>query len=255
MASKIISSVLVTGSNRGIGFELVKAFLEKANPPQHIFGTCRNPTGAQELNSLATKHSNLHIIQLDATNQESIKAAYKAVHDRLKGCGLNMIINNAGIFVGKNKELPNEERMIVTFKTNTIGPLIVTKEFLPLLKKAVQESPDEKMSCSKASVINISSELGSITNVPDMYSMFPAIDYRCSKVALNMLTRCQSESYKKDGILCVVIHPGWVQTDMGGPEAPVTEQECVTGIMGVFEKLTEKQSGSFLDWKGNTIPW
>uniref|UniRef100_A0A8C5MRB3 Uncharacterized protein n=1 Tax=Leptobrachium leishanense TaxID=445787 RepID=A0A8C5MRB3_9ANUR len=138
MSDEMIASVLVTGSSRGIGLELVKTFLKRSKPPQHVFATCKNPTGAQE--------------------------------------------------------------------------------FIPLLKQATQEGPKDKMCCSKASVINITSELGSLSKIPNVFLSFPAIPYSCSKAALNMLTRLQAETYKKDGILFVAIHPGWVQTDMGGPQ-------------------------------------
>ncbi|XP_053305132.1 C-factor-like [Spea bombifrons] len=254
MASLRINSVLVTGSNRGIGLELVKRFLEKVNP-QHVFATCRNPEGAQELKSLAAHHPNLEVIQLEVTDRNCIKAAYHVIEKKLNGRGLNMLINNAAIAMENTVETADENEMINSFKTNTIAPMILTQEFLPLLNKAAQENASMKNSCNKASVINITSSLGSVGDVPSFYANYPKIGYRCSKAALNMLTRCQTEAHKGSGILFVALHPGWVQTDMGGPMAPMTVQESVSGIVGVLETLSEEQNGLFLDWKGDQIPW
>ncbi|XP_042717292.2 C-signal-like isoform X2 [Chrysemys picta bellii] len=126
--------------------------------------------------------------------------------------------------------------------------------FLPLLKKAAQGSSQKGLSCSKAAIVNISSVLGSIERVPETFFK-PVISYRCSKAALNMLTRCQALSYAEDGILCAAVHPGWVQTDMGTQKADLPVDESVRGILTVLPTLSEKHSGSFWSWAGETIPW
>ncbi|XP_043382399.1 uncharacterized protein LOC102940329 [Chelonia mydas] len=128
------------------------------------------------------------------------------------------------------------------------------KAFLPLLKKAAQGSSQNGLSCSKAAIVNISSFMGSIDRVPETFSV-PAISYRCSKAALNMLTRCQAPSYAEDGILCTAVHPGWVKTDMGTQEAHLPVDESVRGILAVLPTLSEKHSGSLWSWTGKTIPW
>ncbi|XP_053305130.1 C-factor-like [Spea bombifrons] len=253
MAGVNAESILVTGSNRGIGLELVKTFL-KTNP-QHVFAACRNPETAQELISLASTHQNLHIIQLDVADLQSIKAAYQAVQEKLQGRGLNILINNAGVATYKTVETSDEADMIYTYKTNTIAPMVITQEFMPLLKKAASENPAQEMSSSKACVINISSVMGSIAEVCGEFSMYLLISYRASKAALNMLTRCQAEAYRANGILFVALHPGWVQTGMGGQGAQISAEESVGGMMEVFSKLSEKDSGTFVDWRGNTVPW
>ncbi|XP_027563140.1 uncharacterized protein LOC113980083 [Neopelma chrysocephalum] len=82
---------------------------------------------------------------------------------------------------------------------------------------------------------------------------------RCSKAALNMLTKCQSLAYKEHGILCVTLHPGWVQTDMGGSsesfKPPLTIDASVQGMLKVLSSLSEKETGTFLDWEGKMLPW
>ncbi|XP_077311856.1 C-signal-like [Lithobates pipiens] len=256
MVNLIIRSVLVNGSSRGIGLELVKAFLFKQGPPvQSIFAACRNPDSAQELKSLSSKHSNLATVRLDVTNPTSIEDACSDITERLNGRGLNLLINNAGIAVFHSLYEATAEDMMEMYKTNTIGPMLVTQAFFPLLKKAAQENPNEVKSCSKAAVINISSGAASIERTPLEFSVQPLFEYRCSKAALNMLTRCQAEAYKTDGIIAVTVAPGWVQTDMGGPKAPLKPHDSVGGMMKVFDTLTEKHNGMFLNWKGQTVPW
>ncbi|KAM5146693.1 C-signal-like [Mantella aurantiaca] len=255
MANLVIRSVLVTGSSRGIGLELIKAFLNKQNPPEHVFAACRNPESAQELKSLTSKHPNLVIVRMEVTDKASIEDAYIVVKETLKGHGLNLLINNAGILIRHLIDETTAEDMMTLYKTNTVGPMLVTQAFAPLLKKAALENPKEVMSCNKAAVIHISSDLGSIEKTSLEWYPHILVEYRCSKAALNMLTRCQAETYKTDGIIAVTFAPGWVQTDMGGANAPLKPQESVGGMMEVFDILTEKHNGIFLDYKGMTVPW
>ncbi|XP_061449859.1 C-signal-like [Rhineura floridana] len=249
-------SILVTGSNRGIGMELVRQLVEMTDPPEHIFATCRNPDGprGKALHDLADKHPNIHVVQLEVEDQSSVKAAVPVVESHLKGKGLNLLINNAG----RNSctlllEDVDQQDMLSDFSTNVAGPIIVVKEFLPLLKRAATETTTEELSCRKAAIINVSSLIGSIggfdVSVPPMYS------YRSSKAALNMITICLSVELKKDGILCTSVHPGWVKTDMGTEKAPLTVQCSVQGILKVLANLSSSSTGAFLDWKGNSIPW
>ncbi|KAL2300232.1 hypothetical protein Nmel_012200, partial [Mimus melanotis] len=213
-------TVLLTGSNRGIGLELVKQLLGSPRPPAWIFATCRDPEGprAQELRDLASKHPNLVLVELDVENPSAITDAAKVVEGKLDGMGLNLLINNAGIYTPTaSLETVDAEDMVKTYKTNAVGPMLMAQAFLPLLKKAAQDSKEKGMSCSKAAIINISTILGSIKKTPDSF-FHPVISYRCSKAALNMLTMCQALTYKEAGILCVALHPGWVKTDMGTQE-------------------------------------
>nr|NP_001305780.1 C-factor-like [Gallus gallus] len=147
--------------------------------------------------------------------------------------------------------------MAEVYTTNTIAPLLLGQAFLPLLKKAAQGSPGSGMSCSKAAIVNISSIGGSIKEMY-IWETIQAVCYRCSKAALNMLTRCQSMGYREHGILCVALHPGWVQTDMGnvaGCTPPLTVDASVGGMLKVLSNLSEKDSGAFLDWEGNAVAW
>ncbi|XP_064016735.1 C-signal-like isoform X2 [Pogoniulus pusillus] len=143
------------------------------------------------------------------------------------------------------------------YTINTIGPMLLGQAFLPLLKKAAQGKPSSALSCSKAAMVNVSSIAGSVGSLCD-WDMVQIVSYRCSKAALNMLTKCQSLSYQEHGILCVALHPGWVQTDMGsaaGHQPPVTVDASVRGMLKVLSSLSEKDTGTFLDWEGKVVPW
>ncbi|KAL8194588.1 UNVERIFIED_CONTAM: hypothetical protein K2H54_025533 [Gekko kuhli] len=245
-----VQSVLVTGSDRGIGLGLITRFLEKQNPPEWIFATTRDLEGLQgkELRRLASSHPTLVVLQLDIRDLKSIEAAVQKVEEHVKGNGLTLLINNAGILV-KFTFLATEtaENMARLYNTNTIGTLQVSQT-------AALRSPKKGLSCSKAAIVNISSDFGSIEKVSG-WCLLQVVSYRCSKTALNMLTRCQSLEYKQFGVLCLSIHPGWVKTSMGTPLVPTTVKDSTTGIVKVLSAVTERDSGSFLDWEGNTVPW
>ncbi|KAM4018724.1 C-signal-like [Anomaloglossus baeobatrachus] len=254
----MISSVLVTGSNRGIGLELIKKFLSRSQPPEKIFATCRNPEGArsEELRNLASKHSNIVLLPLDATNAESVKEAVVEVEKYLNGSGLNLLINNAGVMPRTSLDQVDGDEMIDTFNTNVVGSLQVSQAFYPLLKKSAEKNAEKPLGCEKAALVNVSSVLGSIQQTPLTFQPEKqVISYRISKAALNMLTRLQAEAYKKDGILCTALHPGWVRTEMGTERALLTTHESVTGIMEVLSSLSEKQNGILVTWDGKVIPW
>ncbi|XP_054697125.1 C-factor-like [Grus americana] len=259
MAGLRVHSVLVTGANRGIGLGLVRHFLGMPNPPEWVFAACRDPKGqrAQELQNLASKHPNLVIVPLEVTDPASIKAAAARVGEQLGGSGLNLLINNAGIAKLNLLDTETLEDMTQVYTTNTVAPLLLGQAFLPLLKKAAEGSPGSALSCSKAAIVNMSSSGGSIAS-PSGWDLMQVVSYRCSKAALNMLTKCQSLGYREHGVLCVALHPGWVQTDMGGSAGytpPVTVDASVRGMLKVLSSLSEKDTGTFLDWEGKVVPW
>ncbi|XP_030313860.1 uncharacterized protein LOC103538950 isoform X1 [Calypte anna] len=250
-------TVLLSGSNRGIGLGLVKQLLAAPKPPLWIFASCRDPEGprAQELRDLASKHPNLVLLKLDVANPVSVTEAARIVERKMNGSGLNLLINNAAIYTPTaSLAVVDAEDMMRTYETNTVGPMLMAQAFLPLLKKAAQESTEKGLSCSKAAIINISSVMGSIERTPATF-LKPVISYRCSKAALNMLTKCQALTYGKVGILSVALHPGWVKTDMGTQEADLTVETSVQGLLSVLPILSEKHNGTLLNWEGKAIPW
>ncbi|XP_074838939.1 C-signal-like [Carettochelys insculpta] len=251
MAGLNLRSVLVTGANQEISLELIKQLLGNSNPPEWVFATCQDPAGEQmqELQKLEAKHPNLVIVALDVTDPASIKAAAARVETHLKGSGVNLLINNAGMAKLNTLESETPEDMALVYATNVTGPLLVSQAFLPLLKQAAQGSPQTGLSCSKAAIVNMSSEAGSIRNLY-LWHLGQVISYRCSKAALNMLTKCLALGYSGDA--------GAVQTHMGNSgsdQALLTAEASVRGMLHVLSTLCEKDNGAFGNWEGEVLPW
>lgn len=247
-----MKSVLITGCNRGIGLGLVKHLVKLSRPPDNIFATCRSVNKAAELQALSEKWSNINILQLDVKDTKSYRHVADAVAEKVGDNGLNVLVNNAGI-AGKFTRigLVKEEHLTESFLVNTVAPILLTKEFLPLLKQAALKHKDRRMGIDRAAVINMTSILGSIgDNTQGGY--YP---YRCSKSALNAATRSMSVDFKSDGILVACLHPGWVKTDMGGKNAPMEVDTSIQAILSTLEKLNETHNGSFIQYDGTTVPW
>ncbi|XP_044843594.1 C-factor-like [Mauremys mutica] len=178
----------------------------------------------------------------------------KKAEAHLGGSGLNLLINNARVMPESTLESATAADMLAMYKINVVGPMFTGQAFLPLLKKAEQKSTQTGLSCSKAAIINVSTIGGSIGNTPRL-ATFPVISYRCTKAALNMLTRCQSVTHKEDWILCIALHPGWVKTELGTAKAELTVEDSVQGILKVLSTLSEKHHGIIVDWTERTVPW
>ncbi|KAF5889394.1 C-factor-like isoform X2, partial [Clarias magur] len=152
-------------------------------------------------------------------NDASIEAAVQKVSSIVGPAGLNCLINNAAIALHTDLNSETRDSMMNTFQTNTVSPLLITKAFLPLLQTAAAAvCAGGVMSVNRAAVINVSSIGGSLELhcKEGEFAFFKHYSYRVSKAGLNMVTRCLAIDLHTDGILCAVVHPGWVQTDMGG---------------------------------------
>ena len=251
------NSVLVTGCNRGIGLELVK---QLAPQTKHLFAGCLYPHNANEIDGLSEHHKHVVKLHLDVTNHESITHAVSVMEGVLasEGEGLNCVINNAGVLPVINSiNDVTVQQLANTFDVNAIGPTMVSKACLPLLKKASAKESGNRMGVSRAAVLNISSTAGSMENPRRMDKLF--YTYRPSKMALNMFARNLSIGAQEDNILVCNVNPGWVQTDMGGPEASRTVQEAVESmlfLMSTFDgSNTAANAEGFYNWNGEVIPW
>ena len=228
---------LITGANRGIGYELAKILVTRG---EVVWAAHRHPRLQAPLADLKERYADrLHPVQIDVTKPEQIQAAASQVRE-VSG-RLDVLINNAGVFPrGENPGNLNEMTLMETFRINSVGPMSVAREMLPLLA-----------SSQAGKIINISSQLGSLerkTNGGD-YS------YCSSKAALNMLTRALAADVRQQGITVVVVHPGWVQTDMGGSGASLTPSQSATGLVNLIEKLRISDTGGFFTWDGRIHPW
>jgi len=245
-------SVLITGCNRGIGLELVKQFLKKNPPPNHLFATARNTTAAGELTELAASNENLHLIQLDVTNYTDYPEVVKQVSQIVGDRGLNLVINNAGL-LPQNRDLESvtPEDMRNAFEVNCVAPLFLTKALLPLLKQAAQANAEQPVGIQKAAIIQMSTAVASIAE----NSGGGTYAYRCSKAALNMAMKSLSVDLAGTNILEMSMHPGWVLTDMGGPNAQITTETCCSTMLNTLDGLTEKDHGTFLRYNNTPIQW
>jgi len=241
-------SVLVTGCNRGIGLGLVK---QLAGQTQHLFATCREPDEAHELRKVAEGHNHIIVLKLDVTNEKDIRTVVATIAEIVGDSGLNCVINNAGKNHKDTLEVVSSEVLEKLYAINAIGPAMLVKACLPLLKKASALCIDSNMSVSRASILNISSIRGSFTDNTTARNYA----YRMSKTALNMLTKSLSVELRSDCVLVVSISPGWVQTAIGGPKALISNTESADGIIKVASDFTEKYTGTFYGWDGENMPW
>lgn len=229
--------VLITGANRGLGLAFTVESLDRG---YRVFATCRHPDEADYLQALKSDHpGQLAIRRLDVTDQKSIDASAQAIQSAERA--LDLLINNAGI--NPSGERPGDldaETMLNTFHVNSVGPMLVAQRHLDLLRAS-----------DGAKIVNISSILGSLARK----SRGGGYSYSSSKAALNMLTRALAFDLKSDKIVVVAIHPGWVQTDMGGSGAPLRPAESVRGVLDVADDLTLVDTGSFYTYEGRQLPW
>jgi NAD(P)-dependent dehydrogenase (short-subunit alcohol dehydrogenase family) len=245
MTDVLADHVLITGSNRGIGLEMVRQMHDRVDT---LYATCRRPDGATELQALAEAHpQTIRVLPLDVTDTESIDVAHKLV--KTDGGAIDLLINNAGVDGGGTSDRfgsVDAASMTHTLQVNTVGPHIMVQTFADLLREGASRS-----SAVPARVVNVTSQLGSIANTNGGTWQ----SYKASKAALNMCTRLQHGALKSDGVCVVSMHPGWVQTDMGGSGARLTPEESVSGMIDVIDALTLDDGGRFLTHAGDELPW
>jgi NAD(P)-dependent dehydrogenase (short-subunit alcohol dehydrogenase family) len=229
-------SVLISGANRGLGLEFARHY---AASGWRVHAACRDPDHADALKSLQLKANGSDVVlhPLQVTEKASIDALSLALNSQ----PLDLVIANAGVSGprGMTPELIDRDSWLETLAVNTLAPLALAGALRRNLEKGKQKK-----------VIAISSRLGSITlNGGGFYA------YRSSKAALNAAWRSLALDWQGAGMICVVLHPGWVATDMGGPGADIKPPESVAGMIQVIAGLTPASSGRFLDYTGAELPW
>lgn len=226
-------TVFITGGNRGIGLALVREYLSL---DYTVHATFRSEGSAQELLALAKENSSLTCHQLDVTD-------YQAVSD-LKGKlpAIDVLINNAGYYGPKGYGFGNTdiEEWRKVFEINTIAPLKLVEAFYPLL----MQGNSKRIAC-------VSSKVGSMTENTSGGGYI----YRSSKAALNSVVKSLSNDLSPEGFTAVALHPGWVQTEMGGPRALISTQASAKGLVDIIENLSPSDSGRFLNYDGTELPW
>lgn len=227
-----MTTILITGANRGLGLGMAKHAAQRGFT---VIGTARDPNIAHELQKVAAR-----VEQLDTSSRASIDAFAELLGDT----PVDILVNNAGIFLHECDDIEHLdvdalERII---RTNTLGPILLTRSMIGNLERS-----QRKLN------VSITSNLGSITDASMGEIGF--LGYRTSKAALNMANAAMAHQLKPKGITSVVIHPGWVQTDMGGADAPLTPEESTASLIETIDGLSISDTGRFIDYRGEKLAW
>ena len=231
-------NVLVTGANRGIGLEFCRQLLAAGD---HVIATCRQPGKATALNTLAGEYpGRLHVLPLDVAQPKSRAELVRELPLVLgDDARIDLLVNNAGVLHSGERFGHLDQAVLEdSLRINAIGPFLLSEAVAPLLADG-------------ARIANLSSVMGSITR----QDAFRSPSYGASKAAQNLLNAQLAHALAARDIRVLSLHPGWVQTDMGGTGAEVTPAESVAGLLQAIDAATPVQSGSFLDWRGQTVPW
>ncbi len=230
----MIKQVLITGANRGIGLALTQLYCKQN---WQVIACCRDPESSVELTVLSEKYESLDVFALDVTDYDAVSD----LADDLKDVQLNLLINNAGYY-GPKGYVFGETDVVEwrkVFEINTIAPMKMMEAFHHQLKSG------------KGLIANMSSAMGSMSENSSGGSYI----YRSSKAALNAITKSMSLDGVPYGIRAIALHPGWVQTEMGGSNALLTADESVIGLKAVLDNFNDSQNGAFYDTKGRKLAW
>jgi NAD(P)-dependent dehydrogenase (short-subunit alcohol dehydrogenase family) len=230
-----MASVLITGANRGIGYEFARSF---ADDGWHVHACCRNPDRAGDLKELAAGTVGaVTLHKLDVTDGLKVASLARALADE----PIDVLLNNAGIYGPRtgfgetdyNKWLP-------VIAANVLAPMRMAERFIEHVALGERKQ-----------IVNISSRMGSMGS----NTSGGAYIYRSSKAALNAVVKSLSIDLAPRGITVVAFHPGWVKTDMGGENADITPAESVKGMRAVIDRLNAGDNGKFFDYDGSIVPW
>lgn len=232
-----MNTVLITGANRGIGLEFARQY---AADGWQVVACCRQPQQAEALNRLADQYQDrfsihrLDVRELAETDQLSHK---------LQDLPIDILINNAGVYPhAQNGEFGriSYDDWMEAFRVNTFAPLKMVEALV------------EQIACSQLKIVaTITSKMGSIADNQRGGSYI----YRSSKAAVNMVVKSLAVDLQPRGIIAVLLHPGWVQTDMGGRGALISTKQSVTGMKSILGRVTHSDTGKFIAYDGQHIPW
>ncbi|SFI85517.1 SDR family oxidoreductase [Nitrosomonas sp. Nm34] len=232
-----MATTLITGTNRGIGLEYARQY---AQDGWQVIACCRQPATAENLNRLASQYpDHIRIYALDVADHQQIDQLSTTLANKT----IDLLINNAGVYP------PSDDGGFgsidytawhKTFQINTMAPLKMAEAFI------------NQISNSKLKTMaTITSKMGSIADNQRGGSYI----YRSSKAAINMVAKSLAIDLKARGITSVLLHPGWVKTDMGGAGALISTEQSVTGMRRILKEITLTDSGKFFAYDGQLIPW
>jgi NAD(P)-dependent dehydrogenase (short-subunit alcohol dehydrogenase family) len=231
-----METVLITGANRGIGFELTLQYLRKSS---RVIATCRAPESAPLLSELKRSYPDtLQVLPLEVTDEQSVQTLVES----LRGTTIDVLINNAGVSGGKQQDIRSMDYAwwAHTLAVNAIAPFRVTVALLDNLRRS-----------RKPRIVTLSSQLGSMLR-PTTSGFYA---YRSSKAAVNKVMQGLAVDLRSENMIVCPVHPGWVQTEMGGANADISPQESASGLIQMIDRLELSDSGRFLKWNGEEHPW
>jgi len=223
----------ISGANRGLGLEFARQLCVRGDL---VSAGVRNESAARAVNAqLAPQHAVARTLMFDVRDEAAIEAAAGAIQ-----APLDVLVANAGVAGPPNQSALDLDfgAALDVFSINALGPLRLVKALAG------------KLGGANPRIIFISSQLGATTGLKPS-----SMVYCASKAALNKFTQCAAVELQPKGITVVALHPGWVKTDMGGPEAPVQTRDSVAGMIATIDGLTLESTGSFLDYRGREMPW
>ena len=231
-----MATYLITGASRGLGLEFVAQLAARGDT---VHACCRNPTNAQPLAAIAAEHpQTVHVHRMDVVDQAQVDALAAA----LARTSIDVLINNAGIWGTMQQSVSgiDYDAWANVMSVNVYGAMRVLLAFAPHL-----EAGERRLA------VAITSGMGSIGDNTSggWYA------YRSSKAALNMAMKCAAIDLAPRGIVPVVMNPGWVKTDMGGPNATIEPKQSIAGMLKVIDGLTRDDAGTFRNYDGGTYPW
>jgi len=238
-----METVVVTGANRGMGLEFSRQYLRRG---AKVFAGYRRAGTTTKLEELGRQHPRqLVLAPMDVSDEDSIRESARIVAAQTDV--VDVLVNNAGIGgnsrdTGKTEELGNFhfDDAWKVLRTMAVGPLLMAQEYLPMLKKS-----------GHAKIGNVTSGYGSISGNVNRSPYY----YSAAKTAMHQFMRSLTADVKKDGMSVVLLDPGWVQTDMGGPNAPLPVDVSIAGMISVMDKMTVETSGRFVKWDGTEMAW
>ena len=230
-------TALITGTNRGIGLEFVRQY---AMDGWRVFACCRNPAAAEMLNRLVAQYPDqITIHALDVANHAQIEQLSQVLSNQ----SIDLLINNAGVYPPQQGDAfgkTDYAAWTYTFEINTMAPLKMAEAFIQQISRSELKT-----------IITITSKMGSIADNRGGGSYI----YRSSKVAVNIVMKSLSIDLNSQQITAVLLHPGWVRTDMGGPNGLISTEQSVTGMRRVISNLRFEDSGKFYAFDGQIVPW
>ena len=232
-----MKTILITGANRGIGLEFSRQY---AMAGWYVLACCRHPETADALNNLAAQYSEqMTVYALDVTKHEQIEHLSQTLSNQ----PIDLLVNNAGIYPTSRSDgfgKTDYEAWASAFRVNTMAPLKMAESFIAHVSKS-----------NLRTIVTITSKMGSVADNQRGGSYV----YRSSKAAVNIVVKSLAIDLESAGITAVLLHPGWVRTEMGGPNGLISTEQSVTGMRQVISNLTQADSGKFYAFDGQIVPW